>query len=360
MDEAHSPAIGPDGGTPRATSDAPWLAGQTVVIAGAALPLPEGLRALAEEAPNRRLRRAVRDLATRIEAGDSLEAALDAAAGRMPDHFRALLAAGVQSGRLPMVLDQYADQQRIDGEIGRTLKIGLLYPALLFLMFSLIFLGIYGLIVPQLRTMFADLAIPLPWISRVMLSLSDSIRGNFSSLGLRLLVAVAAVALAWRLLLNARERRLILVAIPLVGSLWRWSVQARYCQHLALMIDAELPMPRAVELAALATHDPWLQDESREMVADLERGRSLADAMTEAASFPAGVAVLVRWVEGGQSAAEVLRTASGVLIAHARSRASVVASIFLILVLITILVVLIFTILGLFLPLIGLISQLSS
>ncbi len=70
------------------------------------LPLPAGLRTLAEEWPGRRLRPVILTLADRLEQGVSLEDALTAPGTRLPAHLRGVIIAGVRSGRLAEALEQ--------------------------------------------------------------------------------------------------------------------------------------------------------------------------------------------------------------------------------------------------------------
>ena len=78
------------------------------------LPLPAGLRALADELPGRRLRLELRTMAARLEKGDSLEAVLNSSSSKLPPHFHGLLLAGLKAGRLPEVMDEYVrvEQER--------------------------------------------------------------------------------------------------------------------------------------------------------------------------------------------------------------------------------------------------------
>src|SRR5689334_7011005 len=94
-------------------ADSIELATHLAELAKAGLPLAGGLRALADELPRGRLARTCRALADKLDSGVPLEQAIGSRDMRLPAHMRALLVAGVRSGRLVEVLEQYLDHQRL-------------------------------------------------------------------------------------------------------------------------------------------------------------------------------------------------------------------------------------------------------
>src|SRR5436305_15337361 len=76
-----------------------------LVRAGA--PLEQGLSLAGEDLP-RGLRHIADDLAVRMRQGASLSAALAASDRRVPPLYRAIVEAGVRSGRLPAALESWS------------------------------------------------------------------------------------------------------------------------------------------------------------------------------------------------------------------------------------------------------------
>ena len=67
----------------------------------------------------------------RLERGEKLETAIAAQGSRLPADLRGLIVAGVRSGRLPIVLDQFAALARRQQDLRRRVLLILAYPALL-------------------------------------------------------------------------------------------------------------------------------------------------------------------------------------------------------------------------------------
>src|SRR5438132_542117 len=70
-------------------------------------------------------------------------------------------------------------------------------------------------------------------------------------------------------------------AIPIVGTLLRAARLAAFTDLLALLVDYELPLPRAFELAGAASSDPIMAGAARQVVLDLQQGVPLARVMRE-------------------------------------------------------------------------------
>ncbi len=125
--------------------EATEFAARVAELTKAGLPLGAGLRALADELPGRRLPRVLHDMADRLDAGDDLLGALESQGASLPVHLRGLMLAGVRSGRLAEVLEEYVDLQHSQSELRRRVWITLAYPFILLLFMTVLaaFAGVY-------------------------------------------------------------------------------------------------------------------------------------------------------------------------------------------------------------------------
>ena len=148
--------------------EAAELAGQVAELAKAELPLAPGLRAMAEELPGRRLPQAVRDLSDELEAGVSLPAALDAQRDRFPAHVRGLITAGVRTGRLGEVLQQFVAIRRDRTARGRRVWLSLAYPILLFALLLILFIVLSELLFCELPSLYEEFEVDQPATVQLM------------------------------------------------------------------------------------------------------------------------------------------------------------------------------------------------
>src|SRR5262245_25832469 len=99
----HDPDRTPSGGMRGAGE----LAELVSEVAAAGLPLAAGLHAYSQEAPSYRIRAALRRMSHDLDAGDSLDDALQKQGRAVPAYLRGLIAAGVRVGRFGEVVEQH-------------------------------------------------------------------------------------------------------------------------------------------------------------------------------------------------------------------------------------------------------------
>jgi general secretion pathway protein F len=297
-------------------------------LAAAGLPLPTGLRALRAEVGDGPLGRTLEALAEDLEAGRTVEEALADRGDALPPHLAALIVAGSRSGRLADRLVEFLAYYRVGDAIRRTMWLALFYPALLIVLALGSFTMLASLLQGGMFETIGSFYNPstLPWLTQALMDLARP----FALAGIWVLLAPLLLGLAtWglvRVLFRPSERRRVWLAVPLIGPVYRLTALAEFCQALAVLIEAELPLADALPMAARSSRDASLERPCAEAAGDLADGQSLADALAARRVFPEGLPRFLRWAEGGSSLPESLRLAAGIFEARARSQAEFAAA----------------------------------
>ena len=97
--------------------------------------------------------------------GEKLETAIAAQGSRLPAHLRGLIVAGVRSGRLPIVLDQFAALARRQQDLRRRVLLALAYPAVLLGIMAALMVFCHLLFTEQFAQIFRDFNTKLPDIT---------------------------------------------------------------------------------------------------------------------------------------------------------------------------------------------------
>ena len=141
--------------------------------------------------------------------------------------------------------------------------------------------------------------------------------------------------------------------------MWKWTSLAEYSHFLAMLLECQIPLAQAVPLAAEGTGDALLQSTSQEVASRLDAGEPLDEAVASVRALPSAFRKLLRWAEGYQSLPETLHMIGEMFEAQARARATYAGSVIGILAVLFVLWGIAFLVIGLFLPLVMLISSLS-
>ncbi|NQU24749.1 MAG: type II secretion system F family protein [Candidatus Nealsonbacteria bacterium] len=279
------------------TEQAVELAARVAELSQAGLPLPAGLRALGDELPGRRQRRSLHELADRMQAGQTLDGAVEALGDRFPAYVRGLIVAGVRSGRLAEVFEEFVELQRDHRELVRRVWTRLAYPIVLLTMLGgmLLFLKYY--LIDEFVKIFEEFDAELPIVTQVFIGSSGA--------GLWLLQIGAALlsgtlVLAW-LMPSAAWAPRVVYAVPLIGPLWRWSRLKQFSAMLAVLLRQEVPLPEALRLTADGVGEAHLALGCRRAAEQVEAGMPFSEALASHLAFPPSIIPLVEW--GGQASA---------------------------------------------------------
>jgi type II secretory pathway component PulF len=340
-------------------------------VSASGLPLGPGLRALAEESPRGAFRSALIDLAAALERGVPLDRAVESEAGRIPPHLRGLIRAGVRTGDLGDILGRFSAVSRVGSDLRRTFWSGLIYPILAVGVTAGLFILVDALVVDRYRLLFSDFGVELPAMTRLLLALSSIVR----ALTPILLATFLALVLAWAVvgMVASRSARDGLVArTPVVGTLWRFTAWAEFCHLLAMLVEANVPLPEALRLTGEAVEDRNVERACLAMARGVEQGAPLSVAMAGEApgadpeglrairrSMPAGLPRLLRWAEDRAALAEVLNVAGETFQARSRAEVTFGGAAAAFLAATAVIAGLFIVVVGMFLPLITLVSRLS-
>jgi general secretion pathway protein F len=275
------------------TAEAVEVASHIADIARSSLPMAPGLRAVAREIGRGRVARALRRVAERMEQGDPLDRAIDAAGSAFPPHLRGLIVAGTDGGRLIDILDQYVSLDRSRGELQRRLWAVLAYPILLLTFLSYVFTFFNAIIVPQFEEIFRDWGVQLPAITQFILWMSHSgAWGLFGGVGTVAVLVLAAGLVPW----NYWPRRAFAL-VPVLGPLWRARRMVEFSRWMSMLLEQSVPLPVALRWTGEGLHSAELNTACRLAAANVEGGQKLSASLIATAAFPPTLRPLVEWGE---------------------------------------------------------------
>jgi general secretion pathway protein F len=303
-------ALLPDTGPALSTSDAVELAGYLSELTKAGLPLGDAMRAMAKDLSSRRLSKALGALSKKLEAGHSLEAALESLGSRLPVHLRELIVAGARSGKLTHTLDRLLAHQREMNDMTGQFWQAVSYPAVLmvFLTGWLLFAALW--LVPEMQVdsllsefggNAANLDGPGQRLAEFTRVAPPLILGTLGAM----LLLVGAV----RVFGGTRQVSRLFAQLPLVGPAWQYRGLTELAGLLAVFVEQQIPLGEALRLTSLAARDPAVRAACRKAAEGVAAGRELSQCFEGPSFFPASFVNLIRWGERHGALADALRTA---------------------------------------------------
>ena len=300
---------------------------QMAGLVGSGLPLERSLTALIEDAEDPRQRELIAHLRSEVNAGSPFARALGTVPREFDDVYRAVVAAGEQSGALGQVLERLADDLEAQQALKSKLIGATLYPAIVSLIavFIVVFLVTY--VVPQVASVFEGSKRALPLLTVAMLAISAFIRSWGWLVLLALGGAFGALALALRSA-DFRERfDAFWLTLPLVGRLARGYNAARFAGTLAMLAGAGVPILKALQAAAETLSNRAMRADAMAALVQVREGAPLANAMSSKKRFPGLLAMFARLGEQTGQLPLMLQRAADQLGSEVQRRALALATI---------------------------------
>jgi general secretion pathway protein F len=335
------------------TSLAVWTR-QLAGLVGSGLPLERALTALADEAEDPRQRELVAHLRSEVNAGSPFARALASAPREFDDVYRAVVAAGEQSGALGAVLERLADDLE-DRQALRAKLIGAtLYPAIVSVIAVIIVVFLVTYVVPQVASVFTSTKRALPFLTTAMLAISAFVR-QWGWLIAALLAAGAGI-LAFALRSEAFRERFDAgwLTLPMVGRLARGYNAARFSGTLAMLAGAGVPILKALQAAAETLNNRAMRQDAMDALVQVREGAPLAAALAGKKRFPGLLAMFARLGEQTGQLPQMLARAASQLGAEVQRRALAMATVLEPLLIVAMGVVVMLIVLAVLLPIIQL------
>ncbi len=273
---------------------------QFATLVASGMPMLRTLHTLEEQTQDERIKEAAAGVRGDIEAGSSLERAME----RHPEVFdrlyRAMVRSGEESGRLEDALDRVAFQVEKADALRRQVKSAMMYPALVLGFAVVVLLAVVAFIIPVFVGIFEELAeengedaaLPLP--TQFCVSLSDAITGYWFIL---FPGAIAAFVLffRWKRSESGKESwdRFILRLPVQIGDVIQKVALARWSRTFSGAVAAGVPMLQAIKLTGETAGNIVLEQAMEDVYASVKRGGSIAGPIERNAIFPPMVGHMV-------------------------------------------------------------------
>ena len=264
----------------------------------AGMPLVQSLDLLKSRIQSPMFRSVLSDVHERVRSGSALSDAFAAHAGVFPSVYTASLVAGERSGNLDAVLRRFVEYSKIIATIKRKTISALIYPLILISLATVLVSIIVLKVVPAFSDFYESFNAQLPFITRVIVRISEFVLAYF---WLLLIAAVAAGAtlFAWSKQPGQKARLdRWLLGVPMLGEVARKFATSQMARTLSTLLSGGLPLVNALDIAARSVGNHFIASELDVVGARVREGSSFAGALEARHVFPD---VAVKMAEVGES-----------------------------------------------------------
>ena len=265
----------------------------TLIRAG--VPMRRCLTVTIERCENSALAGALRDVLADIERGDPLSAAF----ARHPRTFSPLIAAMVAAGETGGILDDVLDRIAVflerDYALRKSVVAALAYPATVLCASLALVTFLIARVVPMFSTLFASFHVALPLSTRVLMALGDAAS---QPAALAIAAALAAIVAGGSVAASrTRSGRYafdrVRLHVPVVGTLLRKTVVARFARMLGTLVHSGIELSAALDVVLPVTGSPVYAAALAQVAVALREGEALTPPLAATGIFDPMLIALV-------------------------------------------------------------------
>jgi type II secretory pathway component PulF len=248
-------------------------------LLGAGLSLSRALKLLCRETSNPAAKAAWTAVHDDVIGGESLAQAMSRFPRAFPQVTIAMIRAGETGGFLHLVLQQIAEFRQREKDLVGKVKAAMIYPIALACVAAGVLVFLMTFFIPRFSVIFDQFGSRLPWLTRIVVTISQWLMSYGPLLAL---LAVVAAFLARRWFATHAGRRQwerAVLALPGLGLLVARFALVRFSRMLGTLIAAGVPLVTALRVAREAIANQTLADTVAAAIDEVQRGQPLSRAL---------------------------------------------------------------------------------
>jgi type IV pilus assembly protein PilC len=266
---------------------------QFATMVNAGLPLVQCLDVLGRQLDKPHFKEVVLQVTADVESGSTLAEAMQKHPRIFSDLYSNMIAAGEAGGILDVILSRLAIFLEKADALQRKVKGAMTYPVIVLTVAGGACIFMLMFVIPVFAKMFSDFGGTLPAPTRIVMGISDFIRGYWWAL------AGGSAALTWMFKrYRATENGLrntdrLSMRIPILGTVILKSAVARFTRTLGTLIGSGVPILQGLEITSRTSGNKVMQEAIEATAKSISQGETIAAPLRASGVFPPMVVQMI-------------------------------------------------------------------
>lgn len=260
---------------------------QLSIMLHSGITLQAALHVIDKQIKNKKFKDILDEILVQIQTGKSFSASLALYKDIFPKNLLSLVAVGEISGNLEVILDSIAVYLERDYLAREKLKTAIIYPVILFIVFLITVCVMFVLVLPMFVNLLNNLNIPLPFLTKLVLSVGSIVNNYFLVFGVALLIFIMTVKISWQ----SNNCQILfykyLFKLPFLGRLLSELYLMQFCNEFSVMLESGLTIDKSIAVILKNTSVIFFMDILQRAQANVRRGYALSTILSKEDFFPA-------------------------------------------------------------------------
>jgi len=262
------------------------FAKQLATMLSAGLPLLQALDVLTSQEKNSAFRSGLERVVQLVEGGSSLSKAFAKQRGIFTDVEINLIAAGEKSGNLVEMIQKVADNLENQKNFRSKIQGAMIYPVIIFIVVIVVVILLLMFMVPAVEQLYGDFDAELPWVTRVVVNISNFILSFWWALVIGMFATVVSF-IYYRSTPSGKEIfDRISLSMPIFGNLVTKIQIAEFTRLLAMLLKSGIGIIDALHIVGKALPNVHFRKALFDAAKEVEKGVPLAVPLSKNEDVP--------------------------------------------------------------------------
>lgn len=267
---------------------------QLAILVEARVPIIYSLQAIKEQVENSYFRKIINEMMNDVQDGMPFSDAIK----KKPEIFSRLsvsiIQSGENSGNFRQSVEYVADNIEKNYNLSRKIASAFIYPAIVMVVFFAVAFIFLAFIIPKMTMVIKDLGVDFPWYTKVIISFSDFMAVFWWVVLLGIIFFILGFIYYLSTQDGKRWSDALKIKMPVFGSIFRGIYLARFTGNLAILLNGDIPIIRAVLLSGSVTNNTVYEDLFERVAYELKIGGSMSKVFEKTELIPPVVAQMIR------------------------------------------------------------------
>jgi general secretion pathway protein F len=266
---------------------------QLGTLLGAGIPLAEALRALVDQADNRKLETMFREIREDVTTGSSLGDSLAKHPYMFTDLYVNMVRAGEASGHVDSVLSRLADFLQGQRALARKVSAALTYPLLMVTLGVVVVSILMTKVVPQITGMLLDSDQELPLPTQILVAISDMFQQWWWAGCLLIALTSWLIERYYKTDTGRLVIDRFLLRIPVIGDMLQKRSVSRFTRTLSTLLTSGVAAVHSLEITESVVGNRVIADATKHIRTRILEGTDIASPLKQTGVFPSVVGYMV-------------------------------------------------------------------
>lgn len=272
--------------------------GNVSLMLGSGMPLTTALEEAASSSERPDFESDIQDMILNIQGGATFSEAAEKYRYIFPETVIYLLRLGEETGKLDRMLMDASDHLKRIQKILSDTKQALLYPCFVFVSMGAGLLFWFYYVVPKIVGLFKEMDVSLPPLTVFLLRLSTFVQNHVLSIILGLAVVIFSIVLGYKGSRRIRKASdAMLLRLPISGTIISASNMAFITEYFSLLLNVGIDILQSMNLLKASIKNEVYKEKLAEVNEGLTRGDGVAESFRRVLIFPSFV---VRMINVGE------------------------------------------------------------